>query len=93
MTVQHSSPEREARSKAKAQASLTTTPRKPLGGTPAVPQLRAHLGRAKIIEGEAPYSKKGRGPRREISLSGDVDTFPGISNTSFKGVGEDGEEE
>ncbi|MBW0468609.1 hypothetical protein O181_008324 [Austropuccinia psidii MF-1] len=45
MPIQHSPPERQTRSQARAQAVLTPAPRAPLDGTPAVPQLRAHLDR------------------------------------------------
>ncbi|MBW0467678.1 hypothetical protein O181_007393 [Austropuccinia psidii MF-1] len=37
--------------------------------------------------------KEGRGPRRSISVSGVVGSFPGLSRTTFKGTGEDYEEE
>ncbi|MBW0471201.1 hypothetical protein O181_010916 [Austropuccinia psidii MF-1] len=60
MPIKHSPPARNTRSEARAQAVLTPTPRAPLDGTPAVPQLRAQLD---------------RGP------------------TTFKGPGEDDEEE
>ncbi|MBW0589437.1 hypothetical protein O181_129152, partial [Austropuccinia psidii MF-1] len=42
---------------------------------------------------EDPAWKEGRVPRRSNSFSGVVGSFPGISRTSFKGPGEDGEEE
>ncbi|MBW0589908.1 hypothetical protein O181_129623 [Austropuccinia psidii MF-1] len=45
MPVKHSPPARQKRSQARSQAALTPTPRDPLDGTPAVPQLRAHFGR------------------------------------------------
>ncbi|MBW0484451.1 hypothetical protein O181_024166 [Austropuccinia psidii MF-1] len=45
MPAQHSPPERQKRSQATAQSFLTPTPRAPLDGTPAVPQLRTHLER------------------------------------------------
>ncbi|MBW0499859.1 hypothetical protein O181_039574 [Austropuccinia psidii MF-1] len=45
------------------------------------------------MEGAAPYREEGRGPRRSNSSSGAVGRFPGISRTTFKGPGEDGEEE
>ncbi|MBW0477942.1 hypothetical protein O181_017657 [Austropuccinia psidii MF-1] len=45
------------------------------------------------MEGAAPSRKEGRGPRRSNSWSGVVGHFPGLSITSFKGPGEDGEEE
>ncbi|MBW0482903.1 hypothetical protein O181_022618 [Austropuccinia psidii MF-1] len=64
MPIKHSPPARQTRSQARAQAVLTPTPRAPLHGTPAVPQLRAELE---------------RGLR--------------LSRTTFKGPGEDGEEE
>ncbi|MBW0563072.1 hypothetical protein O181_102787 [Austropuccinia psidii MF-1] len=86
MPIQHSPLARQRRSQARAQAVLTSTPRAPLYGTPAVPELRAKLDRAPILEGEAPSMKEGRGPRRS-SL------FSGTSRTIFSGPGEDGEEE
>ncbi|MBW0529999.1 hypothetical protein O181_069714 [Austropuccinia psidii MF-1] len=86
MPVQHSPPARKKRSQSRAQAVLTTTPRAPLYGTAAVPQLEAHL------EGE-PSRKEGRGPRRSSSFSGVVGGFVGISRTIFKVPGRDGEEE
>ncbi|MBW0552770.1 hypothetical protein O181_092485 [Austropuccinia psidii MF-1] len=42
---------------------------------------------------ENPIWKEGRGPRRSNSFSGVVDSFPGLSRTTLKGPGEDGEEE
>ncbi|MBW0576225.1 hypothetical protein O181_115940 [Austropuccinia psidii MF-1] len=81
------------RCQSRAQAALTPTPRAPLDGTPAVPQLRAQLDRAPRVEGAAPSRKEGRGPRRSISLSGVVGGFPGLSRTSLKVPGEDDEEE
>ncbi|MBW0581105.1 hypothetical protein O181_120820 [Austropuccinia psidii MF-1] len=68
-------------------------PRAPLDGTPAVPQLRAQLDREPTLEGAAPSRKEGRGPGRSSSFSGVVGGFPGLSRTTFKGPGEDGEEE
>ncbi|MBW0573546.1 hypothetical protein O181_113261 [Austropuccinia psidii MF-1] len=93
MPVEHSPPARKTRSQARAQAALTPTPRVPLNGTPAVPQLRAHLDRGSQMEGAAPSRKEGRLPRRSISLSGMVGSFPGLSRTSLKVQGEDDEEE
>ncbi|MBW0507540.1 hypothetical protein O181_047255, partial [Austropuccinia psidii MF-1] len=58
-----------------------------------VPQLRAQLDRGPHLEGAAPLRKEGRGQTRSSSFSGVVDRFPGISRTTFKGPGEDGEEE
>ncbi|MBW0487743.1 hypothetical protein O181_027458 [Austropuccinia psidii MF-1] len=86
MPIKHLPPARQTRSQARTQAVLTSTPRDPLDGTPAVPQLRAQLDRGPIMEG--------RGPRRSRSFSGVVGKFPGLSRTSLKVPGEDyGEEE
>ncbi|MBW0589296.1 hypothetical protein O181_129011 [Austropuccinia psidii MF-1] len=93
MPIQHSPPARQTRSQARTQAVLTPTPRAPLDGTPAVPQLRAKLDRGPTLEGAAPSRKEGRVPRRSSSFSGVVGGFPGTSRTIFKGPGEDGEEE
>ncbi|MBW0528966.1 hypothetical protein O181_068681 [Austropuccinia psidii MF-1] len=89
MTLQHSPPARQTRS----QAFLTPTLRAPLDGTPAVPPLKAPLDRGPIKEVEAPSRKEGRVPRRSNSFSGVVGGFPGMSRTTFRGPGEDGEEE
>ncbi|MBW0555173.1 hypothetical protein O181_094888 [Austropuccinia psidii MF-1] len=70
MPIENSPPARQTSSQAKAQAALTTTPRAPLDGTPAFPQLRAQLDRGPRMEGAAPSRKEERGPRRSISLSG-----------------------
>ncbi|MBW0481484.1 hypothetical protein O181_021199 [Austropuccinia psidii MF-1] len=78
MPIKHSPPARKARPQARAQAALTPTPRVPLDGTPAVPQLRAQLDRGPHMEGAAPSRKEGRGQRRSISLSGVVGGFPGF---------------
>ncbi|MBW0536598.1 hypothetical protein O181_076313 [Austropuccinia psidii MF-1] len=93
MPIQHSPPARKTRSQARTQAVLTPTPRAPLDGTPAVPQLRAKLDRKPILEGAAPSMKEGRGPRRSSSFSRVVGGFPGTSRTIFRGPGEDDEEE
>ncbi|MBW0522383.1 hypothetical protein O181_062098 [Austropuccinia psidii MF-1] len=93
MPVQNSPPERQTRSQTRAQAVLTPTPRDPLDGTPAVPQLRAQLDRWPCMKRAAPSRKEGRGPRRSNSFSGVVGWFPGLSRTTFKAPGEDGEEE
>ncbi|MBW0559682.1 hypothetical protein O181_099397 [Austropuccinia psidii MF-1] len=79
-------------SQARAQAIFPTTPRASLHGTPAVPQLRAHLDRGPNLEGSAPSRKEERGPRRSISFSAAVGSFPKLSRTTFKGPGEDFEE-
>ncbi|MBW0561880.1 hypothetical protein O181_101595 [Austropuccinia psidii MF-1] len=78
MPSQHSPLASGTRYQARAQAVLTPTPRVPLDGTPAVPQLRGHLDRGLVMGGAAPSRKEGRGPRRSSSFSGVVGTFPGI---------------
>ncbi|MBW0469564.1 hypothetical protein O181_009279 [Austropuccinia psidii MF-1] len=93
MPVQHLPPAQQTRSQARAQAALSPTPRDPLDGTPAVPQLRAQLDRGPCMEGAAQSRKEGRGPRGSSSFSGVVDRFPGLSKTTLKGPGEGGEEE
>ncbi|MBW0470007.1 hypothetical protein O181_009722 [Austropuccinia psidii MF-1] len=93
MHIQHSTPERQTRLQARAQAVLTPTPRAPLDSTPAVPQLRAQVERGLNLEGGAPSRKEGRGKRRSNSFSGVVGGFQGLSRTIFMGPGEDGEEE
>ncbi|MBW0463545.1 hypothetical protein O181_003260 [Austropuccinia psidii MF-1] len=93
MPVQHSPPATQTRSQARAQAVYTITPRAPVDGSPAVPQLRAHLDRGPNLEGEAQSRKEGRGPRIQSSFSGVVGSFPGISSTTFKVPGQYGEEE
>ncbi|MBW0584749.1 hypothetical protein O181_124464, partial [Austropuccinia psidii MF-1] len=45
------------------------------------------------MERAAPSRKEGRVPRRSNSFSGVVGSYPGLSRTSFKGPGQDGEEE
>ncbi|MBW0535062.1 hypothetical protein O181_074777 [Austropuccinia psidii MF-1] len=65
----------------------------PLDGTPAVPPLKAQLDRGPIKEGAAPSRKEGRVPRRSNFFSGVVGGFPGMSRTTFRGPGEEGEEE
>ncbi|MBW0586573.1 hypothetical protein O181_126288 [Austropuccinia psidii MF-1] len=45
------------------------------------------------MEGEAPFRKERRQPRRSNSFSEVVGGFPGTSMTIFKGPGEDGEKE
>ncbi|MBW0524064.1 hypothetical protein O181_063779 [Austropuccinia psidii MF-1] len=64
MPIQNSPPAAQARSQARAQAVLITAPRAPLDGTPAVPQLRAHLDGVQNLEGVAPSRKEGKRPRR-----------------------------
>ncbi|MBW0495638.1 hypothetical protein O181_035353 [Austropuccinia psidii MF-1] len=51
MPVQHSPPARQTGSQARAQAVLTSMPRDPLDGSPAVPQLSTHLDRGQTVEG------------------------------------------
>ncbi|MBW0471304.1 hypothetical protein O181_011019 [Austropuccinia psidii MF-1] len=93
MPIQHSPPARKTRSQVRTQDVLIPTPRAPLDGTPAVPQLRAQLDGGPHMERAAPSRKEGRGPRRSDSLCGVVGGFPRTSRTIFKGSGEDGEEE
>ncbi|MBW0469155.1 hypothetical protein O181_008870 [Austropuccinia psidii MF-1] len=93
MPLQHSPSARQTRSQAQAQAVLTPTSGAPLDGTTEVQPLKAQLDRGPIKEGEAPPRKEGRVPRRSSSFLGVVDGFPGISRTTFRGPGEDGEEE
>ncbi|MBW0518911.1 hypothetical protein O181_058626 [Austropuccinia psidii MF-1] len=92
MPIQHSPPARQTRSQARAQAILNPTPRAPLDITPAVPQLRVQLDRGPIMKGAEPSRKEGRGPRRLNSFSGVVGRFPGLSRATFKGPGEEEEE-
>ncbi|MBW0555481.1 hypothetical protein O181_095196 [Austropuccinia psidii MF-1] len=54
MPFQHSPPA----SKRRSQAALTPTPRAPLDGTPADPQLRAHFGRRSTIQEGRKRAKK-----------------------------------
>ncbi|MBW0572083.1 hypothetical protein O181_111798, partial [Austropuccinia psidii MF-1] len=61
MSIQHSPPARQTRSQSKSQAVLTSTPRAPLDGTPAVSQLRTRM------EGAAQSRKEGRGKQRSSS--------------------------
>ncbi|MBW0461363.1 hypothetical protein O181_001078 [Austropuccinia psidii MF-1] len=60
MPVQHSPPARQTRSHPRAQAVLTPTPRAPLEGTPAVPELGAKLDKGPFLQGEAPSRKEGK---------------------------------
>ncbi|MBW0477900.1 hypothetical protein O181_017615 [Austropuccinia psidii MF-1] len=64
MPVQHSPPARQTRYQARAQAVLTPTPRAPLDGTPAVPQLRAQFGRSRNMQEGRKRAKKIRFPLR-----------------------------
>ncbi|MBW0589936.1 hypothetical protein O181_129651 [Austropuccinia psidii MF-1] len=93
MPIQHSPPGRQKGSQARTQVALTPITTAPLDGTPAVPQLRAHLDRGPNVEGAEPSRKGGRVPTRSSSFSGVVSLFPGLSRTTLKGPGEDGEEE
>ncbi|MBW0501269.1 hypothetical protein O181_040984 [Austropuccinia psidii MF-1] len=93
MPLQHSPPARQTKSQARTQAVLTPTPRAPLDGSPAVSQLGAKLDRGPTLEGAAPSRKEGRAPRRSNSFSGVAGGFPGMSRTTFRGPGEDGEDE
>ncbi|MBW0490069.1 hypothetical protein O181_029784 [Austropuccinia psidii MF-1] len=51
MLVQHSPPARQTGSQARARAVLTSMPRAPLDGSPAVPKLSTHLDRGQNVEG------------------------------------------
>ncbi|MBW0522744.1 hypothetical protein O181_062459 [Austropuccinia psidii MF-1] len=93
MPIQHSPPARQKESQVRAQVVLNPTLRAPLDGTPAVPQLRAQLDRGPHLEGAETSRKQLRGPRRLSSFLGVVSSFPGLPRTTFKGPGEDGEEE
>ncbi|MBW0464524.1 hypothetical protein O181_004239 [Austropuccinia psidii MF-1] len=66
MLMRHSPPARKTISQARTKALLTSTPRAPVDGTPAVPQLRAQLDRRLIMEVEAPSRKEGRGQEDQI---------------------------
>ncbi|MBW0477655.1 hypothetical protein O181_017370 [Austropuccinia psidii MF-1] len=89
MPVQHSPPALQPRSQSRAQSVPILTSREPLNGTTMFPQLRTHLDIIPIMEGKASFRKEGKGPSRSIFLTGFVGTFPGISKTSFKVLGED----
>ncbi|MBW0533242.1 hypothetical protein O181_072957 [Austropuccinia psidii MF-1] len=78
MPVQHSPPTVQTRSHYRVQEALTSTPRVPLDGTPAVPQLRAHLERGLNMEGVAPSRKEGRGPRTQSSQHGSHQSKPSL---------------
>ncbi|MBW0509125.1 hypothetical protein O181_048840 [Austropuccinia psidii MF-1] len=93
MHVQHSPHSSQKISQERTQAVLTQKPRVHLDGTSAVPQLRANLERGPCMGGVAPSRKEGRGPIRSSYFSGSVSTFPGMSKTALKGLGEDYEEE
>ncbi|MBW0567799.1 hypothetical protein O181_107514 [Austropuccinia psidii MF-1] len=66
MPIQNSPPARQNRSQARGQAALTPTPRAPLDGTPAVPQLRANLDRGPNVEGEADPGRKEEGQEDKV---------------------------
>ncbi|MBW0563741.1 hypothetical protein O181_103456 [Austropuccinia psidii MF-1] len=93
MPLQHSPPARQTRSQERAQAVITPTPRVPLDGTPAVPPLKAKSDRGSIKEGAEPSRKEGTVTRISNSFSGVVCGLPGMSRTTFRGPGEDCEEE
>ncbi|MBW0472234.1 hypothetical protein O181_011949 [Austropuccinia psidii MF-1] len=63
MPIQHSPPETQTRYQVRTEAVLTPIPRAPLGGTPAVSQLRAHVNRGPFMEDKAPFKKEGQVPR------------------------------
>ncbi|MBW0518452.1 hypothetical protein O181_058167 [Austropuccinia psidii MF-1] len=86
MPVQYSPPARQTRSQTRAEVVLTPAPQAPLTGTPAAPQLRAHLERGPNLEGR-------KGDKKIKFLFRSSWCFSGLSRTTFKGPGEDGEEE
>ncbi|MBW0558157.1 hypothetical protein O181_097872 [Austropuccinia psidii MF-1] len=55
--------------------------------------MRAKLDRGTILEGAAPSRKEETVPRRSNPFSAVVGGFPGMSRTTFRGPGEDGEEQ
>ncbi|MBW0573621.1 hypothetical protein O181_113336 [Austropuccinia psidii MF-1] len=89
MPLYNSPPARKTRS----QAVLTPTPTAPLDETPEVPPLKAQIDRGPIKDRAEPSTKEGRVPRRSNSFSGVVGGCPGMSRTTFRGPGEDCEEE
>ncbi|MBW0461324.1 hypothetical protein O181_001039 [Austropuccinia psidii MF-1] len=86
--VKHSPPVRQDR----AQAILIATPRAPLEWTPAVLQSKTHFDQAPSMKGEEPFRNEGRESMRAGSFSRVSRTFPGISKTTFKALGEDDQE-
>ncbi|MBW0569084.1 hypothetical protein O181_108799 [Austropuccinia psidii MF-1] len=57
------------------------------------PPARKTRSQARAQATEDPIWKEGRGPRRSSSFSGVFGSYPGLSRTTFKAPGEDGEEE
>ncbi|MBW0575799.1 hypothetical protein O181_115514, partial [Austropuccinia psidii MF-1] len=84
--IQHSPPVRQTRSQARPQAVLTPTPRAPLDGTPAVPQLRDKLDRGLILEGEAPSRMEGRGPRSSPGEDGEEEEKNSVEEEESDGT-------
>ncbi|MBW0494377.1 hypothetical protein O181_034092 [Austropuccinia psidii MF-1] len=74
MPVQHSPPERQAKSQARAQAVHTATLRAPLDRTTAAPQLRAQLDRGSNFKGAAPFRKEGREEEKYVEEEESYDT-------------------
>ncbi|MBW0576145.1 hypothetical protein O181_115860 [Austropuccinia psidii MF-1] len=64
----------------------------PLQHSPPERQTRSQA-QVPIKEGAAPSRKEGRVPRRSSSFSGVGGSFPGMSRTTSRGPGENGEEE
>ncbi|MBW0480103.1 hypothetical protein O181_019818 [Austropuccinia psidii MF-1] len=58
MSVQHSPPERQTRSQARAPAVPNPTPRAPLDGTPEAPKLRTKFGRSSTTHPGRKRAKK-----------------------------------
>ncbi|MBW0539412.1 hypothetical protein O181_079127 [Austropuccinia psidii MF-1] len=88
MPVQHSPHSRQTLSQARAQAIFTPNPRAPLYGTPAVPQLRAQLDKGPIFGRRT--IQEGRKGAKKIKF---IFRSSGRISRTFKGPGEDGEEE
>ncbi|MBW0507687.1 hypothetical protein O181_047402 [Austropuccinia psidii MF-1] len=69
MPFQHLLPEIPTRSHSRTQAILTPTPRVHLDGTPAGPQMGAHLERGPFMEGKQ-QSRKEEGQKDQIPCQG-----------------------
>ncbi|MBW0518170.1 hypothetical protein O181_057885 [Austropuccinia psidii MF-1] len=88
MPVEHSPPARQTRSQARAQAALTPTPRVPLDGTPAVPQLRAQLDRGPAWKEQNHPGRKEEGQEDQFHCKDDDDE----EENSVEEEGSDGTE-
>ncbi|MBW0554907.1 hypothetical protein O181_094622 [Austropuccinia psidii MF-1] len=93
MPILHSPPARQTRSLARAKSFITPTPRAPSScGHHRSSSTGGPIRQRTPLEEAAPSRKEGKGPRRSNSFSGVVGGFPGLSNITFKGPGEDGED-